>query len=1563
MCIMKKVILILAVFFPTILFAQTTSIYDIQYTEDAGSDGWSHPSLYNGQTVTTGGIVTANNYSGGRYFIECSNGGPWNGLYIYDNNNSPNIGDSILITGLVAEWQGYTEIKNVSSYSVKSTGNNLPTPTVVPSGEIGWEQYEGLLVQVNNCNIIEIFGTSGAFSANDGSGDGEVSTGIYSLADNNFSLIDNYPFQKIVGVVGIDNWNRKLNPRNIDDFVSVSNEFALATDDKYIQSTETFAYPVKLELLNQSNTITSYSLKMQYDNTLFSFEGFSKAGTISESGTITDASVTATGNIELNFSGNISCDNIETLVYLNFSAISNGDALLKFNNPTINGSSVNYLAEGALEYGDGSCDIPKEDTLTVVQRPLLNIPSIVTSGQEMDIACFAPETTTDWNVELFYNNVTVPLSVNQSVYDTNLKKWTLTVSIPSVDLYELYDMRVTASGDISDEVANAVKVIDQFKEKYYFIHITDLHLPGHTFYGNNGYETDHSEMDDLQAVIDDINLLNPEFVLITGDIINEGELEDFECLRNHSLTYNILKKFEMPIYVVPGNHDLGGWDDTPPEQGTARKEWWKFFGWRQHEIPPTQAEYLTQDYSFDYGNTHYVGLEAYDNYDKYMYSVYGDESFISSQMTWLNNDLAAAGDKTKVLFYHYDFKHELNLSTLGVDMALWGHTHSDKEDTTHPYDISTAAVCDNARTFRVIRVDNGVLTAESSVQTHSDGDMLTISYANSNDGSSNNNSATINNNYNQAFDNGLVKFIMPKSDYGYSITNGTLMQTLVDGTEEVCYVLVTIPSNNNIVVSIENNTTPPPVTSIYDIQYTTIEGDGTYPSLYDDQDVITGGIVTAVNYMGNRFFISSSSGGAWNGLLVFDNNYNPSVGDSVLIAGKVDEYNGFTEITNLTSFEIISSSNEIPKAAQITTAEVTSEQYEGVLVKLVNCNAEGTFNEYGNWAVNDGSGKADICTGIFDLQGEGFKLYSNYPFDFVKGPVAYYYGSISVQPRSLEDISAGEGGFIISTTEKTVDNNLEFSLPVKISIIKTNEDISAYTLAVQYNSEVFEYIGYETSGTLSDGTRLTDESIAGNVSIEFTGNSSFNKDAELIKLKFKALKSGTANLSIKGTIVNSKDVDFFELGRLESTYKSSVSIYDLQYTSIEGDGTYPSLYSGQMVTTGGIVTAVNYIGDRFFISSSHGGAWNGLLVFDENYSPSIGDSVLIKGTIEEYNGYTEIKDLTSFEVKSSSNELPQATPINTNNISLEQYEGVLVKVSDVLVKGDFDSKGKWAVDDGSGIGIIGSGIYSLQNDWASIYIDYPFNYVQGVVAYFYGNTSILPRSLEDISASSNGFILSTIEKDVDNNSSFNLPVKISIVKRNENISSYTLKMQYNSEVFEYLGYDLVGTLSDGASITDESTTGSVSLGFIGSVNFDKVDNLVTLKFKALNTGAGNLSLTGSTINEEDVTFSELGNLSSSYVNSVNLLKVNEFRNYPNPFKDKISFEYSLQEDSKVYLAIYSLSGQQIKVLKDSREVAGENKIVWDATNSSDQKVDFGTYIFNLTINDKLVKAGKIVYVK
>ena len=79
------------------------------------------------------------------------------------------------------------------------------------------------------------------------------------------------------------------------------------------------------------------------------------------------------------------------------------------------------------------------DTLTVIQRPLLNVPAIVTPGESLAISCSAGPSATGWAAELWHDQIQVPLTILSSVYDPTSLWWTVTAQVPSVDLYELYE--------------------------------------------------------------------------------------------------------------------------------------------------------------------------------------------------------------------------------------------------------------------------------------------------------------------------------------------------------------------------------------------------------------------------------------------------------------------------------------------------------------------------------------------------------------------------------------------------------------------------------------------------------------------------------------------------------------------------------------------------------------------------------------------------------------------------------------------------------------------------------------------------------------------------------------------------------------------------------------------------------------------------------------------------------------------------------------------------------------------------------------------------------------------
>jgi endonuclease I len=125
-------------FVPETFSGTITSIYDIQ--------GQAESSPLLGQVVSTTGIVTAN--FGTNYFLQ--NGpGAWNGLFIYDPGRNPSIGDSLVLTGTIAEYYEKTELKTITGYYKISTGNALPAPVEISCIEAD-EPYEGVLVKVNN---------------------------------------------------------------------------------------------------------------------------------------------------------------------------------------------------------------------------------------------------------------------------------------------------------------------------------------------------------------------------------------------------------------------------------------------------------------------------------------------------------------------------------------------------------------------------------------------------------------------------------------------------------------------------------------------------------------------------------------------------------------------------------------------------------------------------------------------------------------------------------------------------------------------------------------------------------------------------------------------------------------------------------------------------------------------------------------------------------------------------------------------------------------------------------------------------------------------------------------------------------------------------------------------------------------------------------------------------------------------------------------------------------------------------------------------------------------------
>jgi len=237
-----------------------------------------------------------------------------------------------------------------------------------------------------------------------------------------------------------------------------------------------------------------------------------------------------------------------------------------------------------------------------------------------------------------------------------------------------------------------------------------------------------------------------------------------------------------------------------------------------------------------------------------------------------------------------------------------------------------------------------------------------------------------------------------------------------------------------------------------------------------------------------------------------------------------------------------------------------------------------------------------------------------------------------------------------------------------------------------------------------------------------------NDEEVVVEVRFKGTNLGTAN----GQIIHTTD-DYEEviIELTGTTFQvAPTSIYDIQYTTIPGvDGTYPSLLNGQTVLVEGVVTFTGYKGSNFFISSPQGGAWNSIYVYNFDNSPTVGDMVSFKAVVDEYFGWTELKNLSQYAVISQGNPVPAPIVLTTAQLaSDEAYESSLVTIQGVTVTAAPDIKNQWYVTDGSGAAQVDDEIFRLLPDPV---IGDTFASITGIMDYSYDEYSINPRSIDD----------------------------------------------------------------------------------------------------------------------------------------------------------------------------------------------------------------------------------------
>lgn len=151
-----------------------------------------------------------------------------------------------------------------------------------------------------------------------------------------------------------------------------------------------------------------------------------------------------------------------------------------------------------------------------------------------------------------------------------------------------------------------------------------------------------------------------------------------------------------------------------------------------------------------------------------------------------------------------------------------------------------------------------------------------------------------------------------------------------------------------------------------------------------------------------------------------------------------------------------------------------------------------------------------------------------------------------------------------------------------------------------------------------------------------------------------------------------------------ATPGASLTVSNVQYST-----TGASPQNGQRVTVSGIATYADPKG--YALADAGGGPWSGIYVADVYHRPDPGDLVRLNALVQEASGLTQLTNVSNYAVLATGQTVP-LTAIRGNQLGQEAYEGVLVRITNVVVNNVNVNSGEtyWQVSDGSANVLVGT---------------------------------------------------------------------------------------------------------------------------------------------------------------------------------------------------------------------------------------------------------------------------------
>jgi DNA/RNA endonuclease YhcR with UshA esterase domain len=448
----------------------------------------------------------------------------------------------------------------------------------------------------------------------------------------------------------------------------------------------------------------------------------------------------------------------------------------------------------------------------------------------------------------------------------------------------------------------------------------------------------------------------------------------------------------------------------------------------------------------------------------------------------------------------------------------------------------------------------------------------------------------------------------------------------------------------------------------------------------------------------SSFYLIDENGGDYSGVLVFKNQadaFDVFVGDRLRVTGVVSEYRTTSSgiVSNMSEIvpmdpsvdvEVIDYEQPLPDPVfvdmwyldPIRHDEHVGERYEGMLMEIhdavvVDISAPPSFRQF---TVADPEGNRTIIrTAAYGLSDYGRPPLGS-TFEVIKGVIYQVYGNYNVMPRDINDLVLAVGPPIISGTTLGPCG-------------ATPADLVHVTANLSDNTAIDEAFVYFRV----NGGSWTEYPLTRDLSnpVLFTADLPAQPEGALVEVYYHALDD-EGNVSRHPA----EGPDAASFPQLYITGVSPTTCAQIQQDAYPDGGSH---FQCHEATLSGVVT-FGYTDFGFtpedtfrnYILADGTGAWNAMYLYNTNGHAVFmdqlerGDHITLTGTVTEYNGLTELTNISSYSLDSSGNPVPAfATTLPAILAAPESFESVLVSLQDITVV-DSLGYGEWQIRDAAG---------------------------------------------------------------------------------------------------------------------------------------------------------------------------------------------------------------------------------------------------------------------------------------